>query len=195
MLGKFIDAFKKAFTTLPANALWSGDPVPRTSTMQAYIYARIADTLGLCLVCEYNDTDAAYFSKEAIQKAIQAAAPKNCDYPNAQQPTLCLEHENDITRSYVEMNQLVKTGASLNVLVTYLHEVTPEQQIIYINERYAPILKALGQHQRDFVVVLPSKKYEQHLYWLAAERQWADLGEIWRFFVWNQKKETFEQRF
>lgn len=193
MLGKFIDAFKNAFATLPANALWSGDRVLRTSTMRAYIYARIADTLGLCLVCEHP-ANAAYFSKEAIQEAIQAAAPKDCYYPDRKQATLCLEHQNVIANSVADMNQLAQTGASLNVLVTYLHEVTPKQQIDYINEHYAPILKALRQHRRVFVVVLPSEKYDQHLYGLAAERRWADLGDIWRFFVWNQEKETFEQR-
>jgi hypothetical protein len=185
MIERFVDAYKSAFRKLPSTALWSNDGVIRTSTMQSYVYPAIANALNFYLVCELP-SDVAFYERSAIDKAARLRLA----YPSPRDAVICLEHENRYANSRREMETLSRTGASLNVLVTYLH-ASPEAQILSANETYAPIIKEMSGDGSEFLIVLPSAAQDE-LNRLGLETGWQQL-ELWHFFTWDKAAKSFCQ--
>jgi hypothetical protein len=189
MVKDFIKAFRSSFEGVQSfedgqsRALWTNDPIVRTSTMQSYIYPKLADTLGKYLVCELP-TDAAFFERSAIE----CAGKNGLAYPTPSKAVLCLEHENNAATSLHEMEQLSKTGAALNVLVTYLH-ATVDQQIAWANTNFTSILQNSRDQKGDFLVVLPGKEQDNR-WMISTKNPWTD-SDLWRFFLWNKQSLEF----
>lgn len=181
----FIQAYNSAFVELPSNALWTHDGVIRTSTMQSYIYPKIAAFLNLYLVCELP-TDAAFFDRAEIDRAATTGRA----YPDSTKAILCLEHENHFPSSTHEMEQLAASGARLNVLITY-KDGREDEQLQKLNEYYARILQNIEHRHAEFAVVLPGSQQDRPQT-VAAERYWGG-ADLWRFFCWDESAAAFKR--
>ena len=184
MLEQFVQVYTEAFRKLPPTALWTNDKVVRTSTIQSFIYPWIANALGMYLLCEHP-TDAAYFNRSAVSRAAELGFA----YPEAGDAVLCIEHENDYSKTLREMAVLTKTRASLSVLVTYLH-ATEQQQKAWMNKFYAPVLKDSDGIHGSLIVVLPSAEQDS-IDPIATEKRWTE-ETLWRFFLWNETTSSFQ---
>lgn len=191
MIGTFVEAFFDAFKHVQSidnirpSPLWTNDPIIRTSTMQSYIYPRIAEALGKYMVYELP-TDAAFFDFSEI---INAGAD-GLAYPNPQKAILCLEHENNSATSQHEMHQLSQSDAALNVLITYQHG-TEEQQIAWLERKFSKIIVEARGRAADFLIVLPGAEQDQP--WSISEgRPWSG-SDLWRFFYFEKSRSNFER--
>jgi hypothetical protein len=95
-----------------------------------------------------------------------------------------LEHEILAVNSGIEMDQLAKRHALLNVLITY-HRDMVSQQLAWANTKFSDILGGVAVNSREFLLVLPGRGPEDDPEVSDSRSRKNKHAGWWNFFEWG----------
>jgi hypothetical protein len=95
-----------------------------------------------------------------------------------------LEHEILAVNSGIEMDQLAKRHALLNVLITY-HRDMVSQQLAWANTKFSDILGGVAVNSREFLLVLPGRGPEDDPEVSDSSSRKTKHAGWWNFFEWG----------
>jgi hypothetical protein len=178
---EFRQAYETAFVEHRSQLYWGAQPpdVPRTTSMQAFIYPTIGKILDMNFLYEHNKIDAIFFDKNTSIDGPFQEVPLT---PLSNRSHITIEHENNAASIGTELHNFTVASYPLNVLITYVTSTKARDYWIFKKLEYQDYFQKL---KGRLLIVVDEDMNES---WNIGKRQ---LGDplYWAFFFLDETGE------